>query len=519
MSEPLINITPRKYQQDIYNTCKNHNCLVVLPTGVGKTLIGLMLTINRLKTNPRSKILFLAPTRPLTEQHLSYFKKHLPELWADMQLFTGKIQAEQRQKIWQTADIIFSTPQCISNDLKKRLYNLEDVCLLIEDECHRCLKNYAYTFVAETYKQQATDQRILGLTASPGADKATIKKIAGNLGVEAIEIRTRNSPDVKEYLQDLDYELIKVAFPPDFVEIRELLRALYQKKVDELRNRKLLFGPPTKTVLIETQRRIMNNISTGNKNIHMFLGASVCAQALKLQHALELLETQTLSSFHEYIQDLFEQARLKKSKAAVKLIKQPEFTMAYAKLTELLSKKEEHPKLLKTKEIIKTSMSNPKEKIIVFTQFRSSVTKICNELNKIPKVKAKIFVGQAKKISKSGAETGLSQKEQAQILEEFKRGEINVLCATSIAEEGLDIPEVAKVIFYEPVPSAIRKIQRAGRTARLMPGSLIMLVTTDTRDEAYHYAAIRKEKKMHSAIESLKSTLEAKNKKSQKTLF
>jgi ERCC4-related helicase len=79
-----------------------------------------------------------------------------------------------------------------------------------------------------------------------------------------------------------------------------------------------------------------------------------------------------------------------------------------------------------------------------------------------------------------------------------------VICATCIAEEGLDIPEVNIVVFYEPVPSAIRMIQRAGRTARLMKGKLIMLITKKTRDEAFFYVSRSREKKMKTAIESIK---------------
>lgn len=87
---------------------------------------------------------------------------------------------------------------------------------------------------------------------------------------------------------------------------------------------------------------------------------------------------------------------------------------------------------------------------------------------------------------------------------DFSSGKTNVLCATSIGEEGLDIPEVNIVIFYEPVPSAIRTIQRGGRTARLIDGKIIMLITRKTRDEAYFYISKAKEKKMHSAISSIK---------------
>ena len=107
----LDKIPPREYQKRIFETCVDKNCLVVLPTGLGKTLIALMLTIERMKKFPGKKVVFLAPTKPLAEQHINFFKKHLPELFGDMQLFTGSINPEQRKEIWQTADIIFSTPQ------------------------------------------------------------------------------------------------------------------------------------------------------------------------------------------------------------------------------------------------------------------------------------------------------------------------------------------------------------------------------------------------------------------------
>src|SRR3989344_3952335 len=151
----LLNLSPREYQKEILKTCVEKNCLVVLPTGLGKTLVALMLAIERMNSFPGEKVLFLAPTKPLAEQHLNYFKKNLPELFAGLALFTGSVTPKERKKIWQKADIIFSTPQCVANDLKKRLYTLEDVCLLVEDEAHRCIKNYDYNHVAKVYKIQA----------------------------------------------------------------------------------------------------------------------------------------------------------------------------------------------------------------------------------------------------------------------------------------------------------------------------------------------------------------------------
>lgn len=512
--EFLKGITPREYQKKIFETCIKKNCLVVLPTGLGKTLIALMLTIERMKTFPGQKVVFLAPTKPLAEQHLTTFTKYLPELFADMQLFTGKVLPKKRQKIWETADIIFSTPQCVANDLKKNLYNLENVCLLIEDEAHRCIKNYDYNFMAQKYNEQSKHPKILGLTASPGSDKSKIKEICRNLFVEEVELRTRESEDVKSYLQELKFEKIMVDFPSEFEEIRYMLKEIFNRYVEELKRRRILWGPASKTGLIILQKKIMTTLARGSKNYNYMLGASACAQAIKLQHALELLETQTLASFNKYLKNLFEQAKQKKSKGVVKLVSKPEFNFVFIRTNELLTKGFEHPKINTLVEIIKKEKSqNEKIKIIVFTQFRDTAKIISNELNKLLGINAEVFLGQTKK---DGA--GLSQKKQKKMIENFSDGEINVLCATSIGEEGLDIPEVNAVIFYEPVPSAIRKIQRSGRTARLMKGKLIMLVTKGTRDEAFYYVSRAKEKSMHKAISSIKKELSENNLEFQKTL-
>ncbi len=80
-----------------------------------------------------------------------------------------------------------------------------------------------------------------------------------------------------------------------------------------------------------------------------------------------------------------------------------------------------------------------------------------------------------------------------EILDAFRAGEYNVLIATSVAEEGLDIPSTDLVIFYEPVPSEIRSIQRRGRTGRNAVGRVVVLMSKGTRDEgAYRVSQARR---------------------------
>jgi ERCC4-related helicase len=507
--EFLKNLEPREYQEKIFESCSKENCLVVLPTGLGKTLIALMVAIDRLKKFPTEKIVFLAPTKPLAEQHLDYFKQNLPELFADMQLFTGTVKPEQRKKIWQTSDIIFSTPQCVANDLKNKLYTLEEVSTLIEDEAHRCIKNYDYNYVAQMYKKQAKNQRIIGLTASPGSELGKIKEICRNLSISNVELRTRESVDVNKYLQKLEFEKIIVDFPKEFQEMKHVLLEILNKYIEELKKRNILFGPATKTGLIELQKKISKTLSQKanmENNYNYFLGASTCAQAIKIQHALELLETQTLQSFNKYLKELFNQASKKQSKGVVKLVSKQEFNYVFMQSNELLAKGKEHPKMEKILEIINNERKkNTLSKIIIFSQFRNTANEISKKINTIPGVKSKVFIGQASNSSTKG----LSQKEQKKIIQDFRENKTNILCATSIGEEGLDIPEVNAVIFYEPVPSAIRSIQRAGRTARLSKGKLIIMITKGTRDESFFYVSRAREKKMKTTIEKIKKDMDS----------
>jgi len=479
---------------------------------MGKTLIALLLAQERLKLYPNSKILLLAPTRPLVEQHFHSFKKDFIDSDRyEMHIFTGKINSEKRAEIWKKAQIIFSTPQCIHNDVEKGIITLNQVSLLIEDECHRCLKNYSYTYVSKEYKEQAVHERILGLTASPGSDKEKVKEICENLNIEAVEVRTRDSEDVSPYIQKLTYDLIKIEFPQELRDIRVLLKALYDKKIEELQNRKLIFKQVTKITLLELQNKLRNMVIHGNKHFNILRGISICAQAIKIAHALELLETQTLETFVNYMNDMYNQAKEKKSKGVMQIVNSNYFQDAYLLSTKLYEQGFEHPKLHKLKEIVQEEIKkNPNAKILIFSQYRDSVSKIKEEL-KAKGIKAEIFIGQAKKKL-----TGLSQKEQQLVLHKFKQGEINALIATSIGEEGLDIPEVNLVIFYEPIPSAIRKIQRAGRTARLKPGKLIILMTQGTRDEMYHWASYHKERKMYSILDQVKNDLKKQDKDSKK---
>ncbi|MFH0870836.1 MAG: DEAD/DEAH box helicase [archaeon] len=493
---------PRLYQQTILDTAVKKNTLVVLPTGLGKTNIAVLLAANRLMNYPDSKVIVLAPTRPLCDQHVSSLRKHLDVKEDDVQLFTGMLRPAKRAALWEQARIIVSTPQGLENDVISSKISVKDVSLLVFDEAHRAVGEYSYSFIAKTYMKKADHPRILGLTASPGSDLDKIKEVCKNLFIEEIEMRSQDDPDVQPYVKDIDIKWVKLELPKEFEQVRNFLRSCYESKLEAIKSHGYLYGDVqsySKTTLLDMQRSLYAKMTSGEKDFAVLKSISLLSEALKVQHALELIETQDIKPLLEYFNKIEEEAKNTKVRAVLNLARDLNFRSAFIRTKALVAAGVEHPKIIALRQIVLDELVKKQDiKIIIFNQYRDSSSRIKEVLDAVG-IKSKIFVGQMKKKN-----TGLSQKEQKKMLEEFRDNEFNCLVATSVAEEGLDIPQVDLVIFYEPVPSAIRTVQRRGRTGRQEKGRVIVLVTQKTRDEGNLWSSVHKEKKMHRVINDIK---------------
>ncbi|MFH1420714.1 MAG: DEAD/DEAH box helicase [Candidatus Aenigmatarchaeota archaeon] len=488
----------RVYQENIAKTALLGNTLCVLPTGMGKTPIAVLVAAAKLDEDMSKKIMLMAPTKPLTAQHRMTFEKFIRIGPSELVAITGEVPAIKRMKLYQKADIVFSTPQTIQNDLKARRLSLDDYSLLIFDEAHRCVGNYAYTYVAKAYVNQNPRGLILALTASPGGHKWKIDDVRRKLSIKNVEIRSRQDLDVVKYVQKIDEEKIEVVLTQPMLDLKKYLDTIKKDSLEKLKTWKVVNVSNeniiSKTYLLDLQRRLQRS-EGGFK----YLAMSIVAEILKVDHAIGLLETQTLHSLYEYLQQLYEQGKNGDTRAAQRLIKNEYFEKALALTKKLIAQGDEHPKIEELKKLISGEFAkNKNARVIVFAQYRDTINKICNELKKVSGAKPAMFVGQA---IKKGY--GLKQGDQIKILNEFKLGFCNILCASSVGEEGIDVTETSLVIFYEPVPSEIRKIQRSGRTGRTKAGCVVTLITKNTRDEAYFWSAYHKEKKMKRTLEGM----------------
>lgn len=493
VSHPLLkenSIEARAYQTSIANTACSRNTLCVLPTGLGKTAIAIMVAANRLASYPDSKVLVLAPTRPLAEQHLNSFSKAMNLVGEQLLLVTGNVEPEKRAKLYKFANVICATPQTVENDVESGRLSLADVSLLVVDEVHRAVKKYAYPWVAKVYLQKAQHPRILGLTASPGSDETVIKDITAHLGIEAVEIRSEADPDVAPYVQEQQVETERVGLDGPLLAAQIELKLALAERLKRLRGWKL--HAYNKRDLLDAQRRIQVKLANSKRPIY-YQYLSHIAETIKLWYALELVETQSVAAAGAYMDKLADGD----SRAAKRLVEDPKVKNAMLILEKLKGEGTEHPKMLKLEELVKEELTrNPELKIIIFSHYRENIAAIARRLGGVSGCRPAILIGQAKRNDDDTAVRGQSQREQIDIIRDYEVDVHNTLITSPIGEEGLHLASADLAIFYEPVASEIRTIQRRGRVGRTKLGKIVVLMTRGTRDEANFYTAKRKEAKM-----------------------
>ena len=495
IDHPLIKsnaIEARLYQQVLAaDVLKKGNTMIVAPTALGKTIVATLVAADRLEKVKNSKILVLAPSKPLAIQHESTFKEFLTVPCSSI---TGAVKTDERVKRWEESQIICATPQTVESDLLKGRYSLKDVSLVVFDECHHGVGSYSYVYLASRYVKESKFNLILGLTASPGSDKEKIKEVCDNLYIQSIVVKTEEDNDVRPYFNPVAIDWVRVKMSSELEKIKTHVDKALKIRLKGLKNMGVI-----RTVSVNKL-----DILKARGRVQSFQAISILSAVINIQHSQELIETQGVVTFNKYVARL----RKKKTKAAKSLIQDPNFGKAIYLAREAEKHGLEHPKLKKVTDIIKKELGQngqtklqsdryvkdadqKSSKIMVFTQYRDSLEMIHQKLEK-EGIKSAKFFGQA---SRDG-EKGLTQKEQKEIIKAFKIGEYDVLLSTSVAEEGIDIPAVDLVILYEPVPSEVRMIQRRGRTGRKRSGRVKVLITNGTRDEGYYWASVNKERRM-----------------------
>lgn len=486
-------IEARAYQLSAVDHCLSGSTLLVLPTGMGKTPIEAMVLAERLRETG-GRAIMIAPTNALVSQHVEDLRTFLALEATEIVGLTGNMPPKRRDAVWAAARVVVATPQVVRNDVQNGRTSLADLAVLVVDEAHRATGNHAMAQVGDLFAEQQPGGLVLAATASPGHIEADIHAVCDRLRLVNIHARPPGDALLAPYATGLDVNDVLVEVPTELRTLAKPLETWLARIVD--RQRRLGYytrqGHITTGGLQEARQRISTAIGRGESIAYR--AAKDNAIAMRLNHLVACLLCQGVAATRETL------SRVEEGEAA----NVREF-LADSRIQQLrttLAEMEEcHSKVTMVRRMVRRQLKlSPESRIIVFANLRDTVEEITRILADVEMARPQRFVGQT---SRDGS-TGMSQKDQIERLDAFRAGEANVLVATSVGEEGLDVPNADLVIFYEPVGSEIRTIQRRGRTGRQRAGTVHVLIAQATRDEGARAAARHREERMHRSIQQVR---------------
>jgi len=477
----------RSYQTHLAEEALRANSLVVLPTGLGKTVIGCRVIADRLAVSG-GRALFLAPSRPLADQHRGTMERLLE---GPVACLTGSEPPRRRSDLWRTRRLIAATPQTVVNDAKGG-HVPSDLAVVVFDEAHRAVGNYAYVAFAEWLREHCPSALVLGLTASPGHEIEHIEEVCRNLGIAQTLIRTRDDPDVAPYVAKVDFDWIEVQPTEVITKVADDLTKYLHERFNKLRRYGFLRDRKNTQVRVQDLTRTRALIFARGRAPYLFQASRQLSLAMTAMHAANTIQREGVDAFLKFVGPKFGEGR---SRIDASFVNDARIARAFKVAKKW--KGTSHPKLAPLLDLVR-EVAGKGQKVIVFAELRDTV-EFLTELCRREGLSAERFTGQGTREGRKG----MTQKQQHALLARFGAGEFTILCATSIGEEGLDIPQVDVVAFFEPVASDIRLIQRSGRTGREAPGRVVVLTTDRSLDEKYLWSGLKRERRMKRLVRKL----------------
>ncbi len=511
----------REVQSDIISALGQvaSNCLVVLPAASGKTLIAAAMMASE---SSHGKTVLLAPTVPLVNQHLKYVSSVVKE--KSIAAVTGKVPMHKREAVYSAANVIIATPESLRNDIISGTFDIRKAALVIIDECHRAVGNYAYVDIANFCRAAGT--RIIGMTATPGSSKEVVSGLLNTISADTVMAISKSDPRLSSQAQDRVVNTVTIPRDPRITDISKHMRTLAYKKLCGLDESGIAYanklcamifygrsaslsqvekhrlGVEIENVYKNRERLCMRTVSDSDPGSaanaeaalrrirgERFASIRKYVMLLHAMHCYDLIETQGLAPFLEYLKEKRESH--KKSLSLSEFLKDSHVAAASTMATQMLEAGCEHPKYQHLTSIIN---ENPRDSIIVFCDYRSTASNIASRLNSLG-IPSSVFMGE--RTSK-----GLARNIDS--LNAFSEKRIRVLISTSIGEEGTDIPVADTVVCFSPPPMAGRKGQQEGRVGRVKPGKVFILKSEGTRDDKYFAASKWGQVHMEKVIREIK---------------
>ncbi|KIM49536.1 hypothetical protein M413DRAFT_438720 [Hebeloma cylindrosporum] len=495
MPHGLGGLVPHQYQSEVFVRAQKANVIAALPTGSGKTLISVLL-MRWIASQEQSKgkiVAFLVPKVTLVEQQWRYIQQKTSLRVAKLHgaLDLDLSDRSGWKKRFETHDVFVMTAQIFLNILTHSLWKMDKVSLMIFDECHHARKNHPYNGILREYFQlDPSDKRpkIFGMTASPiwnvKNPLGSLSDLESNMNakviavVEHVQELNEHSPKAKEIIKE--YPLAPEEYNYSSPTIYQCLKVVDNSVWDDLEipwrqidNRYWVtfynLGPYCASMflfheiqyylerfLIENKQKILDDLSHSVEIEDVITSTSLPSKRIpdELHFIIDILQ-----DFQAFFP-----GKITSSTSPI-----PVSNLAWCT-----------PKLKVLVDILLEHHS-PSFQGIIFVEQRHDAYTLSKVLNLLPELQGRIrsafLVGQG--VNADGVSTRTDSYEGDPI-KLFRDHALNILIATSVAEEGLDFPECDLVVRFDPVQHMVGYLQSRGRARKQASTFIVMIPKGDT---------------------------------------
>lgn len=471
----------RPYQWEvIMPALEGRNIIIWLPTGAGKTRAAAYVAKRHLETVDGAKVVVLVNRVHLVTQHCEEFSRMLDRRWAITTLSGDMGPRAGFGHLARSHDLLICTAELLQKALtseeEEEHVELNVFSLLVVDECHHTHKDTVYNIILSQYlkhKFQRTKPlpQVLGLTASPGTGRAStldgaidhILQLCANLDTWRIMSPQNSRSQLQEHSRQpcKQYDLChQRAQDPFGAKLKKLMDKIHHHlEMPELRRD---FGTQTYEQQVVELSQAAAEAGLQERRVYAL-------HLRRYNDALLIHDTVRAVDALATLRDFYTRERATKTQ----ILQAERWLLALFddhknELARLAADGPENPKLEVLKEILQKQFKGPKSpRGIIFTRTRQSAHSLLLWLQQQPSlqtvdIRAQLLIG-AGNSSQSTPMTQMTQRDQQEVIQKFRTGAFNLLVATSVAEEGLDIPQCNVVVRYGLLTNEISMVQARGR--------------------------------------------------------
>ncbi|KAI5096188.1 putative ATP-dependent RNA helicase DDX58, partial [Silurus meridionalis] len=486
----------REYQKELATAaCDGLNTIVCAPTGCGKTIVALAICEHHLKKYPeKAKVVFMATKVEVYEQQCKLFKKYFSkEPSIRVQGVCGEMANINLRTQVASSDVLVMTPQILVNGLQRGdVTSLNTFTLLLLDECHNTTGKHPYknimsiyTDIKHTNNNTHSLPQVVGFTASVGIGsfknvkeaESNICLLCANLDTRVITTVTKNIDELRSFVhtpEKLFYLVTPCTSDPFILILKNIMKSIenlsnkvfniatvsqvqkgdygsqmYEQWIVDVqkRCRLLRFNDP------EEERRVCRALYTYTEHLRKYNDALIINEDARTKDALDFMDA--------FIRDLSNATPDPTELQLTDL-----YQAQHEQLCHLAAEGEQNPKLQELKFILDEEYSNNQQtRTVLFVRTRAladALKKWIEETDSLKFLKPGVLIGRGRKSQLSGS--GMTLTGQKGVLDTFKSSnESKILIATSVADEGIDIPQCNLVLMYEYVGNVVKMVQVRGR--------------------------------------------------------